>query len=191
MSDDLNKLSVEELGTLFPIVLKKYDPEWAKKFLIEKELILTTLNENRILSIHHIGSTSVPKLKAKPTIDILLLLARCMDLNLMINKLATIGYQFIPRPENPAPYMMLAKGYSISGYTGQTFHVHPRYSGDWNELIFRDYLESHPETANEYADLKTRLSGDYKNDREKYTVSKSAFIESIVKKAREELKNKS
>jgi hypothetical protein len=42
MPEDLNKLSVEELGALFPIVLKEYDPEWAKKFLIEKELLLST-----------------------------------------------------------------------------------------------------------------------------------------------------
>jgi GrpB-like predicted nucleotidyltransferase (UPF0157 family) len=58
MSEDLNKLSVEELGALFPIVLKEYDPEWAGKFLNEKELILSTFDENRIHSIHHIGSTS-------------------------------------------------------------------------------------------------------------------------------------
>jgi GrpB-like predicted nucleotidyltransferase (UPF0157 family) len=191
MSEGLNKLSVEELGALFPIVLKEYDPEWAKKFLVEKELILTTFNENRILGIHHIGSTSVPGLKAKATIDILLLLARCVDLKLMTDKLANIGYQFIPRLENPPPHMMLAKGYSKSGYTGQTFHIHPRFSGDWNELIFRDYLIGHSEISNEYAALKTRLSADHKNDREKYTISKSGFIENVIRKAREELKNKS
>jgi GrpB-like predicted nucleotidyltransferase (UPF0157 family) len=191
MSDDLNKLSVEELGKLFPIVLAEYDPDWAKKFLTEKELILTSFDENRILGIHHIGSTSVPGMKAKPTIDILLLLARCMDLQLMINKLANIGYQYILRPDNPPPHMMFAKGYSKTGYTGQTFHIHPRFSGDWNELIFRDYLIRHSEIANEYAELKTRLSADHKNDREKYTSSKTGFIENVIRKAREELKNKS
>jgi GrpB-like predicted nucleotidyltransferase (UPF0157 family) len=191
MSEDLNKLSVEELGALFPIVLTEYDPEWPNKFFIEKELILSTFSDNKIISINHIGSTSVPGLKAKPTIDILLLLTSCMDLKLMIDKLAKVGYQFISRPENPPPHMMFAKGYSLSGYSGQTFHIHPRYSGDWNELIFRDYIIDHPETANEYSDLKTRLSIENRNDREKYTLIKTSFIEDVIKQAQEELKNKS
>jgi len=191
MSDDLNKLSVEELGKLFPIILSEYDPIWAEKFLSEKELILTTANEKSIISIHHIGSTSIPGLKAKPTIDILLLLAKCVDLQKIIDKLNKIGYNSIPQPENPPPYIMFAKGYAKSGYTGQTFHLHPRFNGDCNELIFRDYLINHPQTASEYADLKTRLSFENRNDREKYTLSKTSFIEDVIKKARKELKNKS
>ena len=191
MSEDLNKLSVEKLGKLFPIILAEYDPEWAEKFLSEKELILTTTNEKSIISIHHIGSTSVPGLRAKPTIDILLLLAKCVDLQKIIDKLNKIGYNSIPQPKNPPPRIMFAKGYSISGYTGQTFHLHPRFNGDCNELIFRDYLINHHQTANEYADLKTRLSVENRNDREKYTLFKTSFIEGVIKKARKELKNKS
>jgi GrpB-like predicted nucleotidyltransferase (UPF0157 family) len=191
MPYDLNKLSVEELGTLFPIVLAEFDPEWPKRFIIEKDLIFSAFNDNKIISIHHIGSTSVPGLKAKPTIDILLLVAKCIDVQLIINKLNEIGYQFIPRPENPPPHMMFAKGYSKSGYTGQTFHLHPRFAGDCNELIFRDYLTNHPATANQYAELKTKLSVENRNDREKYTLNKSRFIEDVINKARKELKNKS
>jgi GrpB-like predicted nucleotidyltransferase (UPF0157 family) len=86
--------------------------------------------------------------------------------------------------------MMFAKGYSPEGLTGQTFHIHTRYSGDWDEIAFRDYLIRNPRVAEEYAVLKRRLSIEFKNDREKYTDAKTSFIKEIVKRARKELKNK-
>jgi GrpB-like predicted nucleotidyltransferase (UPF0157 family) len=94
------------------------------------------------------------------------------------------------RPENPPPHMMFAKGYSAKGYIGQTFHIHVRFRGDWDELIFRDYLIQNPKIARKYAELKLRLSTDYINDREKYTNNKTEFIARITKTAREELQNK-
>jgi len=36
--------------------------------------------------------------------------------------------------------MMFMKGYTSEGFQGQEYHVHVRYSGDWDELYFRDYL---------------------------------------------------
>jgi GrpB-like predicted nucleotidyltransferase (UPF0157 family) len=92
----------------------------------------------------------------------------------------------IPKPENPPPHMMFAKGYSEEGFAGQAFHIHARYKGDWDESRFRDYLISHPETAVEYAGLKLKLAELYPNDREKYTESKTEFIAKINALAKEE-----
>jgi GrpB-like predicted nucleotidyltransferase (UPF0157 family) len=83
--------------------------------------------------------------------------------------------------------MMFAKGYTANGFNGQAYHIHVRYSGDWDELYFRDYLILHPEVALEYGELKVRLSLEYKNDREGYTDKKSDFIKRITKVARKEL----
>jgi len=85
---------------------------------------------------------------------------------------------------------MFAKGYSPKGYLGQTFHIHVRFRGDWDELIFRDYLIQNLKIAQEYAELKLMLSTDYINDREKYSNNKTEFITRITKTAREKLKNK-
>jgi len=60
MTEDLNKLSVEDLGMLFPIVLTEYNPEWRNKFLAEKELLLDSLKTVKIIGIEHIGSTAIP-----------------------------------------------------------------------------------------------------------------------------------
>lgn len=190
MNEDLNSLSVEALGKLFPIFIAEYDPEWKNMFLIEKQNVIEAIGFNNIVCIEHIGSTSVPGLCAKSTIDILVEIKDDADTVQMIEKLKGIGYHSIPKPENPPPHLMFAKGYSDAGYTGQTFHIHLRYKGDWDELIFRDYLIRNHTTARQYGELKRRLSVEYRNDREKYTLNKTVFISEIIERAREELKNK-
>jgi len=62
--------------------------------------------------------------------------------------------------------MMFAKGYTEKGITGQTFHVHVRYPGYRDELIFRDILIENSGLAAAYAKLKEELAGEFRNDRE-------------------------
>jgi GrpB-like predicted nucleotidyltransferase (UPF0157 family) len=187
MTDDLNKLTTQELGHLFPIIIADYDSDWEKFYLNEKHNILSAININDIKRIEHIGSTAVPGLCAKPTIDILIEISDNTNCDLFINGLQKIQYHFIPRPDNPPPHIMLAKGYSKTGLIGQTFHIHIRYSGDWDEIIFRDYLIRNPDIARQYGDLKRRLSIEFKNDRERYTDSKTVFIKQITQQARDNL----
>jgi GrpB-like predicted nucleotidyltransferase (UPF0157 family) len=184
MTDDLNKLTTEELGLLFPIIIVDYDPEWHKLYILEKRNILKAVGTGHILRIEHIGSTAVPGLCAKPTIDMLIEISGVTNCDTLIKDLENIHYQHIPKPESPPPHCMFAKGYSGSGITGQTYHLHLRYRGDHDELVFRDYLINNPDTAYEYSDLKRRLTEEFKNDREKYTAAKSDFICRIVAKAR-------
>ena len=185
MKKDLNRLSVEALGKLFPIVIVDYDPAWKNLFNSEKQIIEGAIGIKNIIRIEHIGSTAIPGLCAKPTIDILVEIKDEADTGLMIENLKMIGYHFIPKPENPPPHMMFAKGYSESGFTGQTFHIHLRFRGEWDELLFRDYLIRNPEDAHEYAELKRKLSIVFINDREAYTENKTDFIKKILLKCRE------
>jgi len=69
---DLNEMSNEELWQLFPIILSPHNPEWPGRYKTEKELLIKTIGAENIVRINHIGSTAVPGLTAKPTIDILL-----------------------------------------------------------------------------------------------------------------------
>ena len=185
MTDDLNKLTTQELGFLFPIVIADYNPNWKRLYLKEKQIIISAINIRDIKRIEHIGSTAVPGLCAKPTIDILIEISDNTNCDIFINDLQKIQYHLIPKPENPPPHIMLAKGYSKTGFTGQTYHIHVRYSGDWDEIIFRDYLIRNPDIARQYGDLKRRLSIEFKNDREKYTDSKTEFIKKIVQQAKD------
>jgi GrpB-like predicted nucleotidyltransferase (UPF0157 family) len=184
MTDDLNNLTPQELGNLFPIIIADYDPDWGKLFLHEKQNILKAVDNNNIRRIEHIGSTAIPGLCAKPTIDILIEISDKTNCDFLIKSLQKIQYQYIPKHDNPPPHIMLAKGYSKTGLIGQTFHIHVRYAGDWDEIIFRDYLIRHPETAKQYCNLKKQLSIMFKNDREKYTDSKTDFIKLTTQLAR-------
>jgi len=79
---------------------------------------------------------------------------------------------------------MFMKGYTPQGFEGQAFHVHVRYSGDWDELYFRDYLLANPDIAAEYGKLKLELQKKYKHDRDAYTSAKTDFIKRITRLAR-------
>ncbi len=140
MAKNLNQLTTDELGQLFPIINTDYNPDWPRIASMESKKIIKAVGKKFITRIEHIGSTAIPGLCAKPTIDFLLEILDITNCNLIIKHLQKINYHFIPKPENPPPHMMFAKGYSESGITGQTFHIHVRYPGDWDEIIFRDFL---------------------------------------------------
>ena len=184
MHKDLNEFSKDELGKLFPITLVDPNPLWRVLFQREKKKIMEELGEEIILRIEHIGSTAVPNLKAKPTIDILLEIKKDINESQIINPLKKIGYHLISKPENPPPHIMFAKGYSPHGLTGQTYHIHVRYKGDWDEIYFRNYLRDQPQAREAYEHLKIRLERKYKYDRDAYTDAKSDFIKTALKKAK-------
>jgi len=179
MDKPLGQMTEEELGKLFPITLSDPDPEWGRHYQIEKEKIRNALGPGCIISIEHIGSTAIPGIKAKSSIDILVQITETTPDQHIIEQLQQTAYNFIPRPENPAPHMMFVKGYTTAGLKGQAFHIHVRYKGDWDEIYFRDYLIAHPEVAREYEDLKIRLSMEFKNDREGYTEAKTDFVKMV------------
>ncbi len=184
MKKQLNEMTNSELGELFPIIISDPNPDWVRIFENEKEKIIECIGKQNILSIEHIGSTAIPNLKAKPTIDILLEVPLSFNKEDLIEKVTALGYHYSAQPENPPPHMMFMKGYSLSGFVGQAFHIHVRFKGDWDEIYFRDYLRKHSEVAKEYEELKDRLSVLYRNDREKYTDKKTGFIKRVTETAR-------
>ncbi|MBU3143848.1 GrpB family protein [Clostridium sp. CF012] len=186
MEKQLDEMNGEELGRLFPIIISEHDPKWHDLYLCEKTNIEQSIGLNNIIRINHFGSTSIYNLYAKPTIDILLEIQNDMYTEQIIYLLKGIGYNYSPQPNNPAPHMMFMKGYTQSGFSGQAYHVHVRYSGDWDELYFRDYLILYPEIAEKYGVLKLQLKEKYEFDREGYTNAKSSFIKNITEQARKE-----
>ena len=182
----LGRLSLPELWERFPVVLSAYREEWARFYALEKSVLEHFVGAENIYRISHIGSTSVPGLLAKPTVDILLEIKWDTDLDALKDAMRRAGYGLNHRPDKPWPHLTFIRGYTAEGFYGQVFHVHIRYPGDWDELYFRDYLRAHREAADLYASMKTELSEDYKNDRDGYTAAKTGFIELAVQSAREE-----
>lgn len=185
MEKPLNEMSNEELWQLFPIVISEYKDQWPEYYKEEEQILKKILGKD-IVSINHIGSTAVPYLPAKPTIDILIEIKENADIEVIIKDMEANNYIYSYQPNKPKPHMMFMKGYILHGFGERVFHIHIRYQGDWDEIYFRNYLINHAETAKDYAKLKVRLSKLYKHDRDAYTLAKTNFIKQVTEKARRE-----
>jgi GrpB-like predicted nucleotidyltransferase (UPF0157 family) len=162
----------------------EYDPQWTRIFEEEKQRILKVI-ENKVFTIKHVGSTAVPGLAAKPIIDIMAGVEGIVEANWCIPRLKKIGYtSFTPDLETLDHYYCCGKGPHSIGYH---LHLIRFESSEWyKHLLFRDYLRSHPITAQQYYKLKTKLATKYYSNRGSYTKSKTAFIESVIAKAHKE-----
>lgn len=176
----------EQQAKIYPIILSEYNPAWAEWFAEEKANLERLIGVENIARISHYGSTSVPGLTAKPTVDILLEISESTNADNLIAALSSPDYICLNPPDmpTPPPHLMFLKGYLPDGFAEKVYHIHIRYPGDPDELYFRDYLIAHPEVAAEYAELKRRLFQDYEHDRDGYTEAKTDFIRTITRKAR-------
>lgn len=178
----LSDMTLEELWQLFPIVLRPYDPAWPSWYA-EEEAVLRSALGPVAARIRHIGSTAVPGLVAKPTVDILLELADGTDHAVAKRTIEGAGWTCMAEREGRIDF---CKGYTPAGYAEKVFHLHVRSLGDWDEPVFRDYLCAHPDAAAEYVLLKTALAARFEHDRDAYTDAKGDFVRQIVQKARQE-----
>lgn len=179
-------MSDQERWQLFPIILSDHKPAWKQKYLKQESSLKKAIGVDSILKMNHIGSTAIPGLISKPTIDVLIEIRQDIRLPEIISTMKKAGYRYTHKPDNPAPHMMFIKGYTRKGFKGQAFHVHIRYPGDWDEIVFRDYLLSHPEVAHEYGKLKLELKNQFEHDRDAYTNGKTDFIKGVCSLARQE-----
>jgi len=174
------------LWDLFPIILKKHNPEYKYWYNKEKKKLMKILDQNKIKRINHIGSTAVKGLIAKPTVDILLEIDKDYDLKKLKSNLKDNGWILMHENDMENLDLVFNKGYTPQGFAEKVFHLHVRYLGDWDELYFRDYLIKYEKVADEYGKLKKKLEKKYKHDRDAYTEAKSDFIKKWTKKAKKE-----
>ena len=102
---------------------------------------------------------------------------------------AGCGYTVMSEAETPFFRLDCCKGYTPQGFADKVFHLHIRHPGDWDEIVFRDWLRQNPAKAAEYAELKTALQKRFKHNRDAYTEAKGDFIRACVKEARNRRKN--
>jgi len=163
-----------------PVVIVDYDPHWPEMFAEEQARILETL-DGLDVSVEHVGSTAVPLLAAKPIIDIMVVVADAPTGEKTIAPLAVLGYDY--RGELGIPGRL----YFAKGGPPRTHHLHMYPLGHPETvrlILFRNYLRTNPNTAQEYAELKRGLAGKFRDDREAYTEAKSTFIKSVEARAR-------
>ncbi|SET71384.1 GrpB domain, predicted nucleotidyltransferase, UPF0157 family [Oceanobacillus limi] len=170
-----------------PIVnLCAFDPNWEAKFEYEKSRIVHALKD-KIISIEHIGSTSINGLEAKPIIDIMVGVKDLNEVPTFFDTLAEVDYEHVPKVE------FKDRRFFRKGLWGQgTSHLHvcEFNSDEWLEkILFRDYLRQHPDIAEQYAILKRTLATEHKEDRSTYTKRKEPFIRMVIEQAWREIES--
>ena len=167
------------------IEIVDYSPEWPAIFEKEKSIILKALGENCV-AVHHVGSTSVPNLIAKPKIDII---AVAKDRKRAIVDLEKIEYLYKGEWNIP-----LQCGFAKR--IGTHVNLHMFFEKDHPEielnLAFRDYLRSHEDIKIAYENLKKEILNNEENATKQvkvgalwfplYTIRKRAFIDNILRK---------
>jgi GrpB-like predicted nucleotidyltransferase (UPF0157 family) len=154
------------------IVVVPYKDSWPKEFESEKDLIQRSVScEN--MKIHHIGSTSVVGLSAKPIIDILVEVDNISELDGHNEEFETIGY------ECKGEFGIEGRRYFQKGGDNRTHQIHAFVAGSMGairHLAFRDYLIAHKEIADKYADIKYIAAKNCQNNIDLYCKSKNDFV---------------
>ena len=176
MAKELSEMTLEEMWELFPIILKEYNTEYPQWYTIEKEKLLENFAAGTIVRISHIGSTAVPGIVSKPTIDILMEISSKSNISQITDKLNSMQWSLMNNSDKPTFKQTYSKGYTKYGFEEKVYHLHVRYTDNWSELYFRDYLIEHQEVAMEYIDLKMQLKEKYEHNRDAYTDAKEKFI---------------
>jgi GrpB-like predicted nucleotidyltransferase (UPF0157 family) len=163
------------------IRIDRYDPSWPDQYEEHRKTICLALGQ-RLFAIHHIGSTSVPGLAAKPIIDILAIVADSSDENAYIPDLEAAGYVLRVREPKSHEHRMLRT-------PSRSAHVHVFSSGapEINRyLIFRDRLRKSSTDRLLYEETKRRLAAQSWNDVNDYADAKSSVVEAIIAAATSE-----
>jgi GrpB-like predicted nucleotidyltransferase (UPF0157 family)/8-oxo-dGTP pyrophosphatase MutT (NUDIX family) len=158
------------------ISLIPYQRSWADKFETEKDNLQKIFND-RAISIEHIGSTSIPGLSAKPIIDIAVLIEKREEGDSFIELVGKLDYQY-DKLNSSGERHFFRKG------SPTEFHLSIAYKDKgsfWErQILFRDYLRSHPDSRDEYQKLKENLLQDDLTGKDSYLSGKSEFVNRVL-----------
>jgi GrpB-like predicted nucleotidyltransferase (UPF0157 family) len=163
------------------VELRPHDPSWRTVATAEARRLARALGGN-LLEVHHIGSTGIPAIKAKPVIDLMPEVRSLAALDASSSAVQDLGYRWhgeygIPgrrycTREDPKP--------------GRRFHAHMFETGSPEidrHLAFRDYLCAHPLEARAYEAQKERALTLHPDDRDAYQDAKSGWIRACEHRA--------
>ena len=158
-----------------------HNPAWRSDFEAESEKIANAVGETGV-ALHHIGSTAIPDIYAKPVIDFLIEVKDISQVDGRNSAMEALGYEAMGEYGLPGRrHFRKANSEEIT-----THNVHAFQAGSvevQGHLAFRDYMISHPENANEYSQLKRKLAIEYPDDIEGYMDGKDRFIKQVEAKA--------
>jgi GrpB-like predicted nucleotidyltransferase (UPF0157 family) len=139
--------------------------------------------QDLVVVVHHVGSTAIPGIKAKPILDLIVEVRSLAVLD--EGRVVLVPLEYSPRGEHGVP----RRRYFTKETEGvRTHHLHAFQSGDSEierDLLFRNYLRTHPNTARDYEVLKEDLANRFPADSIAYAEAKSESVSSTVQSARD------
>ncbi|WP_339061242.1 GrpB family protein [Tepidibacillus marianensis] len=161
------------------VVVTSYNPQWSGLFELEAAKISEVFGEE-LIAVHHIGSTSVPGLKAKPIIDIMPVVRDIEVVDKFNDKMVALGYE--PMGE----FGISGRRFFRKGGDERTHHIHIFQLDSVDverHLAFRDFFRQHSDDAKRYGELKQLLSERYSYNIEAYIDGKNDFVKELEQKA--------
>ncbi|HEX6699140.1 MAG TPA: GrpB family protein [Gaiellaceae bacterium] len=153
------------------ILVVPYDAEWPRRFEAEQAVLEPVLAPWLDGGIHHIGSTAIPGIAAKPLIDMMAGVRDFEEARAAYQPLLALGWEHTPHRPGIAHH-----------FSKPSFGLHLTEPGSdlWRErLAFRDALRADPKLARRYEELKLRLARDHDEARG-YTQAKRPFVASVL-----------
>jgi GrpB-like predicted nucleotidyltransferase (UPF0157 family) len=161
------------------ISLAPPDGEWARRFDVERRLLERVLAPWLEGGVHHIGSTAIPGIAAKPIIDMIAGVRDLEEACGAYHVLARHGYVYTPHRPTEAHHF--SKPSAVLHECTHGLHLTEPGSALWRErLAFRDALRSHAQLAAEYEALKRSLARAHAVDVRAYTDGKRAFVARVL-----------
>ena len=165
-----------------------HDPAWANAFR-EEDSALREAAGAALVRLHHIGSTSVPGLAAKPIIDLLGEARSLKAIETVTPDIEALGYEALGAFGLPGRRYF--RKCAEDGH--RTHHLHIYAEGDaelTRHLAFRDYLRANAEMRDAYGALKRQLTAEGPTEAEVYMDGKDAFVKRIEAEALDWLRRK-
>lgn len=161
------------------VIVTDYNPQWPDIFEVEANRLREVFGEE-LIAVHHIGSTSVPGLKAKPIIDIMPVVRDIKVVDEFNDKMMRLAYE--PMGEYGIPgRRYFRKGEEVRTHQIHIFQINSRDIE--RHLAFRDFLRQHAYEARKYGELKVKLADRFPNDIEAYMDGKDDFIKNLEQTA--------
>ena len=159
--------------------IEKYSRNWAKRFRVQKKIFEKVLGKN-IVEIHHVGSTSIPGMNAKPIVDILVIVKNLKTVDKLEKTFNALGYTLRVNYVNSNNRLLEKFKGNVKLYN---IHILPESSAESKRLLHvKNYLTTHPAEAKKYTDLKNKLYKETK-DYALYRKGKTNYLNALEKKA--------
>lgn len=156
------------------------DPAWRWRALEELQQVRGLLEPWLDGGVHHVGSTALPAVPARPIVD---LLAGVADLDVIVEagpRLAEAGWEFVPPERDGHDWRRLYVKPAAEGMAAQLFVQRPGQPC-WNAaILFRDRLRADPSLRNRFARAKRRAAADHGIDSDRYTRRKLEYLASVT-----------